>query len=217
MIDPRFKTPRKRMRLDGYDYSREGAYFITICTQNREPFFFPPDVKAMIDVYWNKIAEKFSGIELDEYVIMPNHLHGIVLNVGADPCVGPKSLSRMMQWFKTFTTNAYLDGIKDNGWTPIIGKLWQRGFHERIVRNKEEHVAFRKYIRQNPSRWDEDEENPMNTYKKIYTVTKAQIKKYQELPLAARLQWLEDANRFLYMAMTEDAKKKREAFRKGEI
>lgn len=56
-----------------------------------------------------------------------------------------------------------------------------------------------------------------NTGGYSYTVTKAQIKKYQELPLAARLQWLEDANRFLYMAMSNEAKKKREAFRKGEI
>lgn len=179
-------------------------------------FFFPPDVKAMIGLYWTKIAEKYSEIELDEYVIMPNHLHGIVLNVGADPCVGPKPLSRMMQWFKTFTTNAYLDGIKDKGWTPIIGKLWQRGYYERIVRNKEEHESFREYIRENPAKWDEDEENPLNA-RKTTTVTKAQIKKYQALPIEARLQWLEDANRFLWEAMSDKEKKIREKFRRGEI
>ncbi|MCD4812266.1 hypothetical protein K8S19_01020 [bacterium] len=81
---------RRSIRLPGYDYSSAGAYFVTICAQNRECFFGDimdgkmnrNDAGNMIDKCWNELVSRFSGIELDEYVIMPNHFHGIII-VGA--------------------------------------------------------------------------------------------------------------------------------------
>ncbi len=157
------------MRLEWYDYSMEGAYFITICTLSRDLLFDFKPASDMVESYWNKIAIKFSDVSFDEFVIMPNHIHGILI-VGADPCVGPSTLQtvpsscladlpRMVQWFKTMTTNAYLNGIKRDNWRPFNGKLWQRGYYERIIRGEEEMNALRKYIIENPKNWDKDEEN----------------------------------------------------------
>ena len=131
------REPRKRMRLEGYDYSLEGAYFITICTLKRELFFSFEPAANMIEKYWNKIPEKYPNIKLNEYVIMPNHIHGILQIVGADPCVGPCT------------------------WPPFDGKLWQRGYYERLIRSEEELNIFRQYIQLNPVKWEEDEENPL--------------------------------------------------------
>src|SRR5438445_12726107 len=78
---------RKSIRLKGYDYSQHGAYFITICTQNREYFFGKivdkkmvlHDSGKMVDIWWMKLFEKFPDISMDAYVIMPNHIHGIII------------------------------------------------------------------------------------------------------------------------------------------
>jgi REP element-mobilizing transposase RayT len=64
-----------------------------------------------------------------------------------------------MQWFKTMTTNAYIRGVKQDGWKPFLGKLWQRNYYERIVRNERELNAVRQYIQDNPVRWTGDQEN----------------------------------------------------------
>ena len=84
---------RHSMRLDGYDYSQEGWYFITICTQDRRYMFGEMvkyrvrlnDAGLMIESWWRKLTDKFPVVRTDEYVVMPNHFHGII-NVGATPC-----------------------------------------------------------------------------------------------------------------------------------
>ncbi|MEZ4803828.1 MAG: transposase, partial [Gelidibacter sp.] len=90
---------RRSIRLKGYDYSQRGAYFITICLQDRACLFGRVadgqmelnDAGKMIEKWWQKIPEKFPDIELGEYTVMPNHFHAVVLNrgVGADPRVRP--------------------------------------------------------------------------------------------------------------------------------
>jgi REP element-mobilizing transposase RayT len=64
-----------------------------------------------------------------------------------------------MQWFKTMTTNAYIRGVKNDDWRPFPGKLWQRSFHDRIIRDGRELARIRRYIANNPAKWDEDREN----------------------------------------------------------
>lgn len=160
---------RRSIRLKGYDYTKEGVYFLTICAQNREQVF--RDIRngvailnpagEMIEKWWNELENKFENIELDEHVIMPNHLHGIIVNVGPKRNF-PEDLRKMAQWFKTMTTNEYIRNVKQNNWPPFDTRLWQRNYYERIIRNQEELQQTREYIKNNPLQWDFDDENPMN-------------------------------------------------------
>lgn len=118
---------------------------------------------------------KFPSVRTDEYIIMPNHFHGIVNIVGAvlrgrptpdnnkasgqSHRVAP-TLGDIVNWFKTMTTNQYIRGIKQNGWPAFVGKLWQRNYYEHIIRNEKELNHIRQYIAENPLNWRTDEENP---------------------------------------------------------
>ena len=167
---------RKSIRLKGYDYSQAGAYFVTVCTQDRLCHLGEiagGEVRLnmrgeMIERQWKRVGLKFPDVQLDEHIVMPNHFHATVLLVGADPCVCPgrmgahtgAPLHRVVQWFKTMTTNECIHGVRELGWPPFHGRLWQRNFHERVIRNEEELRRIREYILNNPVDWDRDEENP---------------------------------------------------------
>jgi putative transposase len=122
-----------------------------------------------VERWWRKIPQKFVGVELDYSVIMPNHFHGIIANVGADQRVCPKTgagehtgspLHRVIQWFKTMTTNEYIKGVKEKGWKPYKKRFWQRSYYEHIIRNERELLRIREYILNNPPKWCLDRENP---------------------------------------------------------
>jgi len=134
------------------------------------------DAGRMIEKWYRELPEKFNGIALDEYIIMPNHIHYIIENtdpVGADLCVCPRNadagehagspLQKIVQWFKTMTTNEYIREVKRNGWQPFNGKLWQRNYYEHVIRNDEDLRHIREYITQNPLKWELDEENPLKS------------------------------------------------------
>ena len=169
---PPERPARKSTRLKGYDYAQNGAYFVTICTQNRECLFgrvVTGDMRlnyagVMIMQHWDKLPSKFPRIELDTCVLMPNHLHGIVVIHDGDtaakagaPRQQKPSLNDVMQWFKMMTTNAYIRGVKEQGWESFPGKLWQRSFHDHILRNESDLNTRRGYIATNPARWTDDE------------------------------------------------------------
>jgi len=186
------KHHRRSVRLNGYDYGQSGAYFVTVCAQDRQCLFGEVvdgeirlnDAGRMIERWWFELNHKFSTVETDEFVIMPNHFHGIIVivdvPVGADLRVGPDSegahtgaplrapafaprrvpLPTVVQWFKTMTTNEYLRGIKTSGLVPFPGRLWQRNFYEHIVRDDVSLNRIRQYILNNPVRWEFDRENP---------------------------------------------------------
>ncbi len=188
---------RRSIRLKGYDYSRAGAYFVTICTQNRACLFgeivngkmILNDAGWMVNIVWDEMQNNYPGVETDEFIIMPNHIHGIIVLVGAGPracpdtgpraCpdTGPRacpdngqpqitgqpqgvaptlSLPDVVHRFKTMTTKRYTDGVKKNGWQPFPGKLWQRNYYERIIRDENELNNIRQYIRDNPMNWQND-------------------------------------------------------------
>ncbi len=176
---------RRSIRLKGYDYSREGAYFITICTQNRE-FLFGEivdgnmvlnDAGQMIETVWAEMPNYYKGIDIDIFQIMPNHFHGIIMIVGATPrgcpdrtgqAQGPAptnaralSLPDAVHRFKTLTTKRYTDGVKQNNWPPFNKKLWQRNYYEHIIRDDESLNRIREYIINNPLKWDMDKNNPV--------------------------------------------------------
>ena len=182
---------RRSIRLTGYDYSQCGYYFITVCTQGRRCLFgeiekgrmILNDAGRMIGRWWNELKNKYTNIEIDEYVIMPNHCHGIINIVGtvgadlvgADLRVCPDRLGeqgehvgspvqpvrgrpiyKMVQWFKTMTTNEYIRNVKQNNWEPFEGKLWQRNYYEQIVRDEISLRRMREYIVNNPYQWQQD-------------------------------------------------------------
>jgi REP element-mobilizing transposase RayT len=180
---------RQSIRLKGYDYAQMGAYFVTICVKDHVCLF--GDVEQgemnlnnagnMIKTWWLAIPGKYRHFELDECIIMPNHFHGIIkIVVGADQCVCPdpfnetkemgehigSPLPRIMQWFKTMTTNEYIRGIDAYGWERFNGKLWQRNYYEHIIRDEKELQSIREYIANNPTQWELDTENPQNIKEK---------------------------------------------------
>ncbi|MEP0829273.1 MAG: transposase [bacterium] len=185
---------RKPLRLKEFDYSTAGLYFITICAYDRQCLLGSilndsvelSAVGEMVKKWWYKLPVKFAGIKIDESIIMPNHLHGIVNIiggnpclaskspsniVGGDPCVAPKSfppgkdlnpsLPRLIQWFKTMSTNEYLRYIKTAKLPSAQSKLWQRNYYEHVIRNEQELYEIRKYIIENPLKWSLDPENPL--------------------------------------------------------
>jgi len=304
---------RRSIRLKGYDYRQPGAYFVTICTQDRACLFGEVvdgemrlnDAGRMVERWWRELNRKFPHIRTDVFVVMPNHIHGIIViepvkPVGADPRVCPDgewdapmgasrpdgpdaqrgahagvprpggsddelgahvgaprpggpdahrgahvgaplpggfddelgahagvprpggpdaqrgahigaplpggsdahrgahigaplpggsddelgthagvprpggpdahrgahvgaSLPEIVQWFKTMTTNEYIRGVKQSGWTPFRGRLWQRSYYEHIIRNEESLNRIRRYIAENPLRWHVDRENMNRT------------------------------------------------------
>ncbi|MCL4872358.1 MAG: transposase, partial [Anaerolineae bacterium] len=79
---------------------------------------------------------------------------------GSAPTGTDMTLGTIVQWFKTMTTNAYIRGVKEEGWQPFPGKLWQRNYYEQIIRDERHLTAVRKYIYNNPANWDADKLHP---------------------------------------------------------
>jgi len=172
---------RRFIRLKGYDYTQPGAYFVTICTQNRACLFGEVvdgkmqvnNAGRMVQTVWDGIPVYYAGVSIDAFVVMPNHIHGIVILVGAAPCGRPPlgqaqgpaptiaiSLPDVVHRFKTMTTKQYADGVKQSGWSPFPGQLWQRNYYEHIIRDEESLNCIRQYIADNPAQWALDRENP---------------------------------------------------------
>jgi putative transposase len=208
------KHHRRSIRLKGYDYSAEGAYFITICTQHRacilgeiiDGMMQPTPAGRMLAHWWLELNQKFSAIQTDEFIVMPNHFHGILTihqSVGVDLRVYPLQnvtlpspptdmnggvgddsptleegehvgsplrgdgvpVGRMVQWFKTMTTNEYIRGVKQQGWEPFDKRLWQRNYYEHIIRDQSALQYIRRYVRNNPKSWQTDQLHPDNPSK----------------------------------------------------
>jgi type I restriction enzyme S subunit len=169
------KHHRRSIRLKDYDYSQAGAYFITICTQDRQCLLGEVvngemqlnEMGKIVADEWKRSVEIRQEIALDEFVVMPNHIHGIVeikqSNVGAtgrSPLPrGParKSLGAFVAGFKS----AVAKRINETRGTPGAS-VWQRNYYEHVVRNEDDLGRIREYIVSNPLKWEWDEENPDN-------------------------------------------------------
>jgi putative transposase len=172
---------RRSVRLQGFNYSQDGAYFVTICVQDKCPLFGEMsggevtlnDASRMVNAWWTKLPSKFSAVRLDDHIIMPNHFHGIIRIVGEDLRVRPEPnegahggaplqqissapISRIVQWFKSITTHEYANGVRDRGWPTFRGRLWQRNYYEHVIRNEDELNRVRQYIIDNPMEWATD-------------------------------------------------------------
>lgn len=163
------KHHRRSTRLRDWDYRSVGIYFITICTYQRQNLFDNPVWRELVENGWaNTVNHPHAQhIVLDEWVVMPNHVHGILIIAAniiqplAEIDVQPGlqnaasgSIGAIVGNFKSLMTRR----INNLQHTPG-GKVWQRGYYDRIVRNERELNATRQYIQDNPIRWAEDREN----------------------------------------------------------
>jgi REP element-mobilizing transposase RayT len=199
---------RRSIRLQGYDYSQTGLYFITICIHNRQCLFGRIENNEMqlsefgciAHKQWSTLNERFPHIQLDEFQIMPNHMHGIVHIVGATLAVArnnqdavarnnqdavaddgrgndkgagaspaptaAKTIGDIVGAYKSLVANECLTIHKQkfvgSDFIPAMEKIWQRNYYEHIIRNETSYHRIRKYIIDNPARWQDDKFNPAN-------------------------------------------------------
>lgn len=180
---------RKNNRLKNYNYSNNGWYFVTICSKDRKNIFgtyhtivgtglapvrYAPSrdnapvrnknngklskIGKIIDKTWNDIPNQYDNIELDEYIIMPNHIHGIlIVNYweGASPS---PTISNIIGSFKSKCSVEWLNYIKQINLN-TSGRIWQRSFHDHVIRNEHSLCAVRKYMSENPENWGQDIDN----------------------------------------------------------
>ena len=174
------EQPRKNARLPGYDYSLPGAYFITIVSKHRETLFDDRLLKSVVDRSWRWLGVRYEHVEIDAFVVMPNHLHGIVIIsvVGARfprPSVPSHAtiqgaetaplrqptLGQIVACFKYQTAKR----INLHRATPGM-PVWRRNYYEHVIRDDEDLDRIRQYIQNNPAQWHLDAENPENNVAK---------------------------------------------------
>lgn len=167
-MNDNYYQDRKTYRLPGYDYSHGGYYMITMRTQGRIEYFGKINNERMelnqcgliVNQIWQWLPQQYPYVSLDEYIIMPNHFHGIVYidqeqrwaaRVPPLPRM-VNSLSRVMAAFKVRTSKL----IHQSG---LLEFKWQRSFYDNIIRNGMQLENFRRYIRENPTKWWRDRSN----------------------------------------------------------
>lgn len=187
-FDPQ-KHHRRSIRYPGFDYTQSGAYFVTLVTHQRDALFGEIIDGEMKSNRKGEIAKEewFASVNIrkeiclhpEEFVVMPNHIHGIVwienedahvrandIDIGADDIsIGadgrpplsirkPRSLGSFIAGFKSSVTKRIRDELNETG-------IWQRNYYERIIRNERELDAICRYIASNPLNWAGDTENPL--------------------------------------------------------
>ena len=170
---------RQSLRLKGYDYSNNGAYFVTICAKDRQCFLgnvVGGEMQAnamgqIVRSLWNELPTHYPGIAIDEFVIMPNHVHGIICIVGAQfiaPHINNRNEINPKGAINRAPTLGEIIRRFKGGSAYLIRKVhastfaWQRNYHDHIIRNEKELRRIREYIVNNPLTWEQDENNPKN-------------------------------------------------------
>ena len=158
---------RQSIRLKGYDYAQAGAYYVTVCVQDRKcPFGNVNDGKMMsndagkiVNDSWRWLGDQYEYVELDEFIVMPNHIHGIICVNDAGrggsrtaPTIKRKPLGRLIGAFKTVSTKQINITRQTSG-----NQLWQRNYYEHIIRGEDDLIRIREYIINNPARWEQDD------------------------------------------------------------
>jgi putative transposase len=162
---------RKQLRLKDYDYRNDNAYFVTVCVKEHKKILgtinkqnvILNEFGKIVDASWTDLTNHYKNILLGEYIVMPNHFHGILIidnNLGlrADLNSAPTQrchgLPEFIRAFKSFSTR------KIKSINNAFSMVWQRGYYDRIIRNENELQKIQEYIINNPINWDEDEYNP---------------------------------------------------------
>lgn len=176
---------RQHLHLTEYDYAQQGAHFVAVCTKGKACLFgnvvgdemVLNDAGRMVEQCWNAIPEHFPQVGLDYYVVMPNHVHGILFIGDAPGIVGAKNFSPV----RLSKTSNNIQDQRPLGTSKTIGSIvrgfktgitkwmrqhtsmhnvWQRNYFERVIRNERELNGIREYIEKNPLRWALDQKNP---------------------------------------------------------
>lgn len=164
---------RRSIRLRDYDYSQVGAYFVTVCTKNQKCFFGEIENGEMtlneygmiIEKEWLRTEKMRSNIQMDKYIVMPNHFHGIIIincrgTLQRTPTKEQfgrpisNSIPTIIRLFKS-TTTKQINQIRKTPGIPV----WQRNYYDHIIRNEKELHNIRRYIEENPILWEYDREN----------------------------------------------------------
>jgi REP element-mobilizing transposase RayT len=182
----------KQYRREGWDYSKNGYYFITICTKDRLNYFgeivdnemYVSEIGSIVDKFWSEIPIHFPDIEIDRYIVMPNHFHGILVVNKINNIVGthynaflPTEIKNNLDSRQPNIKDKYKNlANKSTQTIPLAIKLfkrsvkqyanqnnikfeWQSRFHDRIIRSEKEYWAKRIYIENNPKNWEQDIEH----------------------------------------------------------
>ncbi len=196
-FDPQ-KHHRRSIRLKGYDYSSEGAYYVTIVVQGRECLFgeiidgemYLNEYGEIVQKWWHEIPNHFPNVVLGAFVIMPNHVHGIIwiIDKRRGEVISPHNDPNNNILNKNFdgTSNQGGDASQPPLQKPTLGqivayfkyqstkemnrietdkaitKFWQRNYYEHVIRDEKDLQNKTDYIESNPMLWDEDDENPIN-------------------------------------------------------
>jgi len=162
---------RKLNRLKDYDYSKSGYYFVTICTKNREEWFGKIENGQMllsrcgeiVRICWDELVQHYMNCSLDSFVIMPNHVHGIIV-IDNEKIVGNGlkpfptcGLPEIVRGFKTFSSRRINEMIKEGNHFQ-----WQKSFYDHVIRNEKSLENLRQYIIYNSLKWELDIENGTN-------------------------------------------------------
>ena len=189
VYDPK-KHHRRSIRLKDYDYSQAGAYFVTVCTRDRQCLLatmtgdtaVPTEIGCLVQSAWHELRQHYAHVELDKFVVMPNHLHGIIVLTddgrrgGVGVRVGaagagfklPEShrenerpirhgLPEIVRALKTFSARR----INSLLGTPSV-PFWQRNYYEHVIRNEKEWDEIAAYTADNPLNWATDPDNPLS-------------------------------------------------------
>ena len=146
--DPQ-KHHRHALRLKGFDYRQPGMYFVTFCTWERRPIFETPELQEILTQEWQNLPNRYPTVTVEMFVIMPNHVHGILSLHPPNKGVSAPSLSAIIGAYKSITTVAWIRMNKRSS-RQFSGHLWQERFFDHIIRNDPDLKRIREYIVNNP-------------------------------------------------------------------
>jgi len=147
---------RRSIRLQGFDHSLSGAYFLTICTYDRECVLVDDVLRNAVRAQWIALSDRFPTVCPDEFIVMPNDVHGVLM-MNEDELSSRLALAQVVSAFKS------LSAIKCNRILARADRsFWQRNYYERIMRDEDELNRVRQYIRNNSEKRAEDKNNPAN-------------------------------------------------------
>ena len=157
---------RKHVRLKEYDYSRNGGYFVTVCTKDRRNILSdvvgrglaPAEIRLtdcgqLVETELFALSVRYGFVRVEKYVIMPTHVHVLLMFGSGTAGASPRpTLMQVIGTFKSLSTRRWNEKAGTGG-----EKLWQSGYHEHIIRDDNNFLLHWQYIDQNPARWGEDE------------------------------------------------------------